>query len=134
MRTATAKDLRQRTSALLDTVRRDTSTVRRRPVVLSDITDRVVTVTIRWARPATKHRVSRGRSRYVIEHCGLRFRVAPPSGELDERLLCLGDDADGVPPEVMAVELSRDDLYVVHAMPLRAQYRSQYEEAKEWRL
>jgi hypothetical protein len=70
----------------------------------------------------------------VIEHCGLRFRVFPPSGGADERILYLGDDADGVPLEVMAVELSGDDLYVIHAMPLRAKYRPQYEEAKKWEV
>jgi len=70
----------------------------------------------------------------VIESCGLRFRVAPPSGGTDERILYLGDDEEGVPLEVMAVELSGDDLYVIHAMPLRAKYRPQYEEAKKWRI
>jgi hypothetical protein len=34
----------------------------------------------------------------------------------------------------MAVELSGDDLYVIHAMPLRAKYRPQYEEAKKWQV
>lgn len=57
-----------------------------------------------------------------------------PSGGTDERILYLGDDADGVPLEVMAVELSGDDLYVIHAMPLRGKYRPQYEEAKKWQL
>ncbi len=34
----------------------------------------------------------------------------------------------------MAVELSGDDLYVIHAMPLREKYRLQYEEAKKWQI
>ena len=58
----------------------------------------------------------------------------PPSGGPDERILYLGDDADGVPLEVMAVELSGDDLYVIHAMPLRVKYRPHYEEAKKWQV
>jgi hypothetical protein len=70
----------------------------------------------------------------VIERCGLRFNVSPPSDGRDERILYLGDDADGVALEVMAVELSGGALYVIHAMPLRERYRSQYEEAKKWRL
>ena len=70
----------------------------------------------------------------MIERCGLRFRVSPPQGERDERILYLGDDADGVALEVMAVELSGNALCVIHAMPLRAKYRPQYEEAKKWRL
>lgn len=48
--------------------------------------------------------------------------------------ISIGDDADGVPLEVMAVELSGDDLYVIHAMPLREKYRLQYEEAKKWQI
>ena len=60
--------------------------------------------------------------------------MPPPPDETDERILCLGDDPDGVALEVMAVELSDDALYVIHAMPLRAKYRAQYEEAKKWRL
>lgn len=45
----------------------------------------------------------------------------------------LGDDADGVPLEVMAVEFEDGSLLVIHAMPLRDKYREQYEEAKRWR-
>jgi hypothetical protein len=67
----------------------------------------------------------------VIEHAHVRFRVPGPDG-LDDRLLYLGDDEDGVPLEVMAVELDSGDLFVIHAMPLRHKYRSQYEEARRW--
>ena len=88
---------------------------------------------IRWARSATKHRVARARSRFVVEHCGLVFRVPPPKGQVDERLLFLGDDRDGIALEVMGVELA-EGLLVIHAMGLRPRYRSQYEEAKRWRI
>ena len=70
----------------------------------------------------------------MIEHCGLVFRVPPPEGQLDERLMFLGDDMDGAALEVMAVELEGGDLYVIHATDLRERYRPQYEEAKRWRL
>jgi len=40
---------------------------------------------------------------------------------------------DGVPLEVMAVELDNRDLLVIHAMALRDRYSEQYEEAKRWR-
>lgn len=89
---------------------------------------------IRWARSATKHRVTKARSAFVIEHCGLVFRVPPPPGQQDERLIYLGDDEDGVAVEVTAVELSDGDIYVIHAMVLRKKYREQYEEAKRWRI
>jgi hypothetical protein len=93
-------------------------------------------VNLRWARAATKHRISRERSRYVIEHCGLRFEQDPPAGASESsnsRLVFLGDDEEEVALEVMGVELEDDALLVIHAMPLRDHYRKQYEEAKKWR-
>lgn len=91
---------------------------------------------LRWARAATKHRISRERSRYVIEHCRLRFEQEPPADAPEKaslRLVFLGDDEEGVALEVMAVELEDDALLVIHAMPLRDRYRKQYEEANKWR-
>ena len=67
----------------------------------------------------------------MIEQARVRFRVPDPEG-LDDRLLYLGDDEEGVPLEVMAVELESGDLFVIHAMPLRRKYRSQCEEARRW--
>jgi hypothetical protein len=93
-------------------------------------------VDLRWARSATKHRISRERTRYIIEHCGLRFEQPPPAGApagVDARLVYLGDDASGVALEVMAVELEDGSLLVIHAMALRDRYRDQYEEARKWR-
>jgi hypothetical protein len=63
------------------------------------------------------------------------FRQQAPPGATsasDDRLIYLGDDADGVALEIMAVELSEDTLLVIHAMALREKYRRQYEEAKKW--
>lgn len=88
---------------------------------------------LKWARAATKHRISRERSRYVIEHCGLRFEEEPPADApagASRRLVFLGDDAKGTALEVMAVELEDGSLLVIHAMPLRDRYRKQYEEVK----
>ncbi len=91
---------------------------------------------LKWARAATKHRIPRERSRYVIEHCGLRFEQEPPSNSPEKvslRLVFLGDDENGVALEVTAVELEDGSLLVIHAMSLRDRYRKQYEEAKKWR-
>lgn len=88
---------------------------------------------LKWARAATKHRISRDRSRYVIEQCGLRFEQEPPadaSAGASTRLVFLGDDANGAELEVMAIELEDGSLLVIHAMPLRERYRKQYEEVK----
>jgi hypothetical protein len=90
-------------------------------------------VKLKWARAATKHRISRECSRYVIEHCGLRFEEEPPPDApagASTRLVFLGDDAKGTALEVMAVELEGGGLLVIHAMPLRNRYRKQYEEVK----
>ncbi len=90
---------------------------------------------LKWARTATRHRISRERSRYVVERCGLVFEQNPPAGgpaSRDPRLVYLGDDANGVPLEVMAVELEGGGQLVIHAMPMRERYRKQYEEAKRW--
>jgi hypothetical protein len=91
---------------------------------------------LRWTRSATKHRIARDRSRFVVEHSGLRFEQPPPAGapaEAETRLVYLGDDANGVALEVMAIELEDESLLVIHAMPLRKRYWLQYEEAKRWR-
>lgn len=104
---------------------------------MSDKSARVSGKRVRFARSATKHRVSKERIRYVIVHCGLAFEEPAPSSSteaLDERLLCLGDDAEDKALEVMVVEGSKGELVVNHAMELRAKYRDQYEEAKLWRL
>jgi hypothetical protein len=92
-------------------------------------------VNLKWARAATKHRISRERSRHVIDHCGLHFEQAPPADAPENaslRLVFLGDDEEGIALEVMAVELEANALLVIHAMPLRDRYRKQYEEAKKW--
>jgi hypothetical protein len=105
--------------------------------VVSDRTARVESVGVRFARSATKHRVSKDSIRYVIAQCGLRFKESAPGGDAevqDLRLVYLGDDAEGHQLEIIAVELSEGDLLVIHAMALRNKYQAQYEEAKRWRL
>jgi len=92
---------------------------------------------VRFARSATKHRISKESTLHVIAHCGLCFDEPPPATDaevLDRRLVFLGDDANGRAIEVIAVEGDKDDLIVIHAMALRDKYLDQYEEAKQWRL
>lgn len=90
---------------------------------------------LRWARTATKHRISRPRIRFVIEHCFLVLEEDPPAdrpGAGDTRLVFLGNDPRGVPLEVIAVESGRGDLMVIHATELRARYRQAYGEVRRW--
>lgn len=90
---------------------------------------------ITFARSATKHRISRQRSLYVIEHCGLPFvdlhwDSADPG--VEQRVVFVGDDLEGVALEVVAVEREGDEFLVIHAMDLRDRFRGLYEEARSW--
>ncbi len=58
---------------------------------------------------------------------------------MDDRVVYLGDDRRGRPLEVVAIELDagpggEPHMRVIHAMELRDKYRSQYEEARKWRV
>ena len=83
---------------------------------------------MRFARSASKHRIGHERSAYVVRHCGLPFEGVQD----DDVILYLGDDWNGVPLEVGAVERG-GELVVVHAMRLRASYEELYREALPWR-
>jgi hypothetical protein len=103
---------------------------------MSDTSVRLSAVGVRFARSATRHRVSKKSICHVIAHCGLHLEEPPPEtgAELgDPRRVFLGDTADGSPVEVIAVESSDGELLVIHAMALRDKYRPKYEEAKRWR-
>jgi hypothetical protein len=81
-------------------------------------------VPIKHTRSATRHRISRQRSRYVVETTGVIFAEDPPVGSplADQRLVFLGPDADGELLEVMAIRTDDDGLLVIHAQPIRARY------------
>jgi hypothetical protein len=90
---------------------------------------------IRFARSATKHRISRERSLYVIEHCGFQLVKRSwnrASSGLDRRVAFFGDDLEGVPLEVLAAERDEEHFLVIHAMNLRNSQRGLYEEARKW--
>ncbi len=91
---------------------------------------------ITFARSATKHRISRERSLYVIEHCGLqivkyRHRIAASSA-VDQRVVFIGDDLEGVALEVIAIEEDEEAFVVIHAMNMRKRFRGVYEEVRQW--
>lgn len=86
---------------------------------------------LRWARSATKHRISRTRIHDVLEHCALIFEKDPPArhpGGRDLRWVFLGEDSTSVALEVIAVEADDGNLVVIHAMKMRSRYRDTYEE------
>lgn len=88
------------------------------------------------AASALKHGIGHEWIRYVIEHCGLVVEVAAPPGATvpDDRVLFAGDDAHGIPIEVMGLELDNGDLLVIHAMKLRDIYMAEYIEALPCRI
>jgi hypothetical protein len=63
-------------------------------------------VEIKHSRSSTRHRISRERSRYVVETTSVIFRENAPrdSPLTDPRLVFLGPDDQGELLEVMAVE------------------------------
>lgn len=89
---------------------------------------------ISFARAATKHRISRQRSLHVIEHCGLQFteRHRDLLSNVNQRVLSLGDDLEGVPLEVIAVESEEEEFHVIHSMNMRSRLRGLYKEAQKW--
>jgi hypothetical protein len=99
---------------------------------MSDKTAKVGSaIVVRFARAATRHRVSKSSILHVIANHRVHFEETPPAGTPGARsirLVYLGDDAGERALEVMAVELPCGELLVIHAMPLRAKYRRQYEE------
>jgi hypothetical protein len=85
-------------------------------------------VRIKWARSATRHRITRKASAYVARNAPITIRQpAPPSGSnRDERIVFLGPDENGVMLEVMAVPTDQA-LVIIHAMPIRDRYRMHLE-------
>lgn len=90
---------------------------------------------LRWARSASRYRIPRRSTRFVIARCRLRFTESPPAeapGDESERLVFLGDDERGRALEVMGIQREDESLMVIHAMELRDRYRVDYEEARRW--
>ena len=77
-----------------------------------------------WTAASRKHRVTRDQVRAVLASATtVLVRPPDPPGRPDEALLILGTDADGLPIEVVGVELDDDRLRIIHAMPMRAAYQ-----------
>lgn len=89
-----------------------------------------------WTRSATKHRISRRRTRRALENCAFAFKEEPPPGPpwaLDRRLVILGEDGHGTPLEIIAVITKDGSLLVIHAMKMRSRYRPLYAGVRRWR-
>jgi hypothetical protein len=89
-------------------------------------------VEIKWARSATKHRISRTRSEHAIRNAVAIIDQPAPGdrARLDDRVVYLGPDEEGTMLEVMAVE-TETGLLVIHAMPIRRKYLDYLEGASD---
>jgi|SRR3954451_20898306 len=87
---------------------------------------------IRFARSATRHRISRERSLHVIERCGFQVIDRNRLKDPDQHVLFLGDDLEGVALEVLTAEAEQEEFTVILAMNLRPKFRELYEEARKW--
>jgi hypothetical protein len=86
---------------------------------------------ITWARSYTRHRISRGRTLFAITSSGICFEDG--SRQADElRLYFFGDDQQGRPLEILALEGKDGGLLVIHSMRLRARFMDRYKEALRW--
>ena len=89
---------------------------------------------LKWARSATKHRISRERTRFVIEHCDVYFREHAPRADAEfPRAVFLGDDREGIGIEVVAAPLEDGQLEVIHSMEVGVRRGARYKEAVKWR-
>ena len=87
---------------------------------------------IRWARSATKHRISRARSAHAIRNAVVIIDQPAPadSPNRDDRIVFLGPDQDDTMLEVMAVE-TEAGLPVIHAMRIRPKHLEYLEGASD---
>ena len=85
---------------------------------------------LRFARSAGRHGIRHERAAYVIEHCPLPLFAGPMGPPAS--ILFLGPDANGVPLEVLAIELPDGELLVIHAMRMRRKYLETYAEGMSW--
>jgi hypothetical protein len=87
---------------------------------------------ITWARSATRHRVSRKQSLWVIQHAGICLEQGLGS-DGDPLLYFFGDDENERPLEVAGAEGPTGKLTVIHSMQLRERFEDRYMEALRWR-
>lgn len=86
---------------------------------------------ISFAPSSARHGISEDRARYVAETCACPLYSGRPGDE--DLVIFLGPDQNGVPLEVMGIELADEQLLVIHAMKLRPKYRDAYKRVMECR-
>jgi hypothetical protein len=86
---------------------------------------------LEFAPSSRRHGISEDRIRQAILSC--RSPLYPPAEADEERdlVLFLGSDSNGVPLEVVAIEVDDGSLLVIHAMRMRSKYLSAYARVME---
>lgn len=79
---------------------------------------------IRFHPSSARHSIGQERARFVIEHC--LCPLFPPDLDATDRVVFLGPDPNGIPLEVVGVELEDGDLLVIHVMRLRKVHWAEY--------
>jgi hypothetical protein len=81
-------------------------------------------VEIKHARSSTRDRISRERSRYVVETTSMIFQEDAPKGSpaQDPRFVFRGPAEDGELLEVMAIETDSGGLLIIRAQRIRDRY------------
>jgi len=83
---------------------------------------------VRFHESAFRHRVSRERILHLLATAIALYNPLPVDPDEEDLVLFLGFDANGMPLEVMAIELDDGSLMVIHAMRLRRKYEGRLRE------
>lgn len=86
---------------------------------------------VQWTRSATKHRVSRERSPFVVRNAGICFQQVDEWVFGEPRLLFLGHDQEGETLEVIDAR-DKPRWRLLNAMPMRDKFGRKYVEAISW--
>lgn len=87
---------------------------------------------IRFAPSAWRHGIVVERALHVIENCPDPIYPGASTKDGPDRVLFLGPDQHGVPLEILAVEVHRGELLVIHVMKLRRKYWDDYMRVVSW--
>lgn len=84
---------------------------------------------VKLAPSARRHRINREQIAHLISTSAIAFRITATGG--DDAALFVGDDAQGQPIEVVAIDEGHR-WYVIHAMPLGNRYAQKYRLARRY--
>jgi hypothetical protein len=82
----------------------------------------------RYLSSARRHKISEERIAYVIVTCPMPQALVDPEPGEEDVLLFLAPDRNGVPLEVLAIEVPDGGLVVFHAMKVARKNAAEYDE------